>query len=277
MVADNQPQSTLTLTCPDTLGIVSSVAGFFSQNRCNIVESAQFGDPKTNRFFMRVSIDRPPEKTLGDLREEFAEVAAPFFMKYQLHDKDTAVKTLILVSKSDYCLRDLIYRRDQGELNIDLTRIVSNHEDCAAVADAANIPFHYLPIDPSVKAEQEKAIVDLISKSGSELVVLARYMQILSPEFCAQFPERIINIHHSFLPGFKGARPYQQAHARGVKLIGATAHYATPDLDEGPIIDQETPAYHTEIRSAILFGLGAISNASSLPARCDLSCSAACF
>jgi len=230
----------LTLSCPDKTGIVHAVAAFLHAQGCNIVDSAQYGDPDTKHFFMRVHFESMrPRTTLAQLRKRFGTTAAKFSMDWQMHDLDERPGVIILVSKFDHCLHDLLYRHRNGELKCRITSVVSNHMDAYQLAASYGIAFHYLP-STKEKAKQEKKLLEIIREEGAELVVLARYMQILSRKACHALSGRIINIHHSFLPSFKGAKPYHQAHARGVKLIGATAHFVTDDLDEGPIIEQDT-------------------------------------
>ena len=243
-MTDSHPEYILTLSCPDQRGIVHAVSGFLAEQRCNILDSAQFGDlhaeGATNLFFMRVHFeDEDPDSSMARLRERFAGLAARFAMDWHLHDARVRARVMILVSKIGHCLNDLLYRSRSGVLPIDIPAIVSNHEDFRGLAEANGIPFHYLPLEPGGKAAQEQAILDIAGRERVDLVVLARYMQILTPDFCRALRGRIINIHHSFLPSFKGARPYYQAFERGVKLIGATAHFVTSDLDEGPIIEQD--------------------------------------
>ena len=234
-------QFVLTLSCPDRPGIVSAVSTFLAHNGQNIIDAQQFGDVETNHFFMRVvfsAADLAVE--LSALQTGFAAIAERFNMTWQMRDRATRRRVMLLVSKSDHCLVDILYRWRTGELEMIPTAIVSNHpRETYGGLDFGDIPFHHLPITKETKPEQEAAIWDLVQKTDTDLVVLARYMQILSDQFSAKLAGRCINIHHSFLPGFKGARPYHQAHERGVKLIGATAHYVTRDLDEGPIIDQD--------------------------------------
>lgn len=235
----------LTLSCQDRPGIVAAVSGFLATHRFNIRDSAQFGDGETGLFFMRVSVEdleAGPDGTgrpLEQVRAAFAPVAAPFDMTCDIHDERTKSRVLILVSKFGHCLNDLLYRYSIDALPIEIPAIVSNHRDWYQRAANHNIPFHHWPVTPESKARQEKMLRELIEQEKIDLIVLARYMQVLSPDFSRDYAGRIINIHHSFLPSFKGANPYKQAHARGVKLIGATAHYVTADLDEGPIIEQE--------------------------------------
>ena len=228
----------LTLSCTDRMGIVAEASRFLFEQRCNIVDSAQFGDPDNGLFFMRTSFQSQAPLTAAGLDTEFSPVREKFAMNCAFHVQGAKLPTLVLVSKFGHCLNDLLYRQRIGALPAQIRAIVSNHPDFADVAAAAGIAFHHLPVTAGTKAAQEASLFDIAQKAGVELIVLARYMQILSAEFCAHYSGRIINIHHSFLPSFKGARPYQQAHQRGVKLIGATAHYVTGTLDEGPIIEQ---------------------------------------
>jgi formyltetrahydrofolate deformylase len=234
------PRYILTLSCGDRPGIVGAVGTFLAEHQANIVESAQFGDVDTNRFMMRVCFERlPGAPDEATLRGAFAAVAAQFGMLWELHDAHQRPRVLLMVSKFDHCLNDLLYRYKVGALAMDPVAIVSNHRDTYQLAASYNVPFHHLPVTAATKDAQEVKLAALIEETGAELVVLARYMQVLSNNLCAKLAGRAINIHHSFLPSFKGAKPYSQAHARGVKLIGATAHYVTPELDEGPIIEQE--------------------------------------
>lgn len=237
----NQNRYILTLSCPDVRGIVASVTGFLAENFCFIIESAQFGDASTGRFFLRIEFC-VEEGGVGQdaLKKLFHDkVAQRFAMQWQISDKNRKSRVLILVSKFGHCLNDLLYRQTTGQLAIEIPAIISNHTDFEHVAKWHDIPFYHLPIVAANKAAQEKHIMETITRHEIDVVVLARYMQVLSPELCAKLEGRAINIHHSFLPSFKGARPYTQAFERGVKLIGATAHYVTTDLDEGPIIEQE--------------------------------------
>jgi formyltetrahydrofolate deformylase len=230
----------LTLSCPDQAGLVHAVSGFLVRHSGNILESQQFDDRLQDRFFMRVHFDvSDPDITLEELRSGFGPVAEAFRISWQLHDASTPTRTLIMVSKFGHCLNDLLFRRSTGALNIDIPAIVSNHREAEPLAQSYGIPFHHVPVTPQTKAEAEARLMELVDGLGVDLVVLARYMQILSDDLCKRLDGRAINIHHSFLPSFKGARPYVQAHERGVKLVGATAHYVTPDLDEGPIIEQD--------------------------------------
>lgn len=229
----------LTLSCPDRVGIVAAVCIFLSEQQCNILDSAQFGDSETGLFFMRVHFRAEPGAPgEADLFSRFEKVAGEFEMAWNLKRGEDRCRILIMVSKQGHCLHDLLYRYRSGGLPAEIAAIVSNHQDMADVAQWNNIPFHHLPITAENKKKQEAKLRVLIEKHDVDLVVLARYMQVLSPELCRDLSGWCINIHHSFLPSFKGAKPYRQAHSRGVKLIGATAHYVTEDLDEGPIIEQ---------------------------------------
>jgi formyltetrahydrofolate deformylase len=228
----------LTVSCPDKRGIVASVSRYLLDQGCNILDSAQFGDIDNGRFFLRISFASEMGASLAQIREGFAPIATEFGMTAEIHDAAVKTRTLIMVSKFGHCLVDLLYRHRIGALPIDIPVIVSNHREFADIAAAHGIPFRYLPVSKDNRKAQENTLNEIVAEERIDLVVLARYMQILSPEMCAAMPGRIINIHHSFLPSFKGARPYHQAYERGVKLIGATAHYVTGDLDEGPIIEQ---------------------------------------
>lgn len=231
----------LKFSCKDQMGIVAAVAGFLVEQGFNILESAQFDDELTGNFFMRtVFAAGAHSPALANLKSAFQAIANRFDMNWDIHDTADRPKVLLMVSKFGHCLNDLLYRHSIGAIRMDIPAIVSNHVDLKPLADTHSIPFHHLPVTKDSKAEQEARLVELIEGTETDLVVLARYMQILSPELCTSLEGRAINIHHSFLPSFKGAKPYHQAHARGVKLIGATAHYVTSDLDEGPIIEQET-------------------------------------
>lgn len=231
----------LTLSCPNRPGIVAKVATFLFENQCNILEAQQFDELESNRFFMRVVFDPVDDTvTLDALKTAFASVAEPFNMGWSIRDRAERRRVMILVSKFDHCLADLLYRWRSGELQMDIAAIVANHPlETYAHLDFGNIPFHYLPVSRETKMEQEARLWELVQSTNTDVVVLARYMQVLSDGLAAKLSGRCINIHHSFLPSFKGARPYHQAFSRGVKLIGATAHYVTSDLDEGPIIEQD--------------------------------------
>lgn len=234
----NAPSSfILTLSCADRPGIVHAVSGALVAADCNITESQQYGSPDTGTFFMRVAITT--ESNESAVAAHLAAVADAFDMTWNLHSEGSPARTLIMASKSAHCLNDLLFQQRAGMLPIEIPVIVSNHTDLADLAAFYGVPFHHIPVTQEGKAQAEEKLLDLVAEHQIELVVLARYMQVLSDSLCSQLVGRAINIHHSFLPSFKGARPYHQAHARGVKLIGATAHYVTPALDEGPIIEQE--------------------------------------
>lgn len=233
----------LTLSCPDRQGIVHAVTAFLVQHKLNIIDSSQFGDTTSQRFFMRTHFkaetsENVPQKTIEELREAFEPTAKSLSMDFQLVPATQKPRVLIMVSKIGHCLNDLLFRTSTGQLAIDIPLIVSNHPDFATLAATYNIPFIHLPVTAATKPQQEGRILELIKEHNIDLVVLARYMQVLSPMLCEAMSGRIINIHHSFLPSFKGAKPYHQAYDRGVKIIGATAHFVTSDLDEGPIIEQ---------------------------------------
>jgi formyltetrahydrofolate deformylase len=229
----------LILSCPDRPGIVHAVSGFLVRHGGNILESQQFGDRLTDRFFMRIDFEVASPVDAAALRSDFDPVAAEFSMEYELWEAKAPYRTLIMVSKHLHCLNDLLFRASTGSLQIEVPAIVSNHPDAGVLASSYGVPFHHLPVGPATKAEAESTLLGLVEEHGIHLVVLARYMQVLSDGLCRELSGRAINIHHSFLPSFKGARPYHQAFDRGVKLVGATAHYVTADLDEGPIIEQD--------------------------------------
>ena len=245
MSADPGREYVLTLSCPDKPGIVYAVSSFLVQHSANILASQQYGESPDGRFFMRVHFSVPPrsgaphERPLAELERGFSWVAEAFHMTWQLHDQAARVRTLIMVSRLGHCLNDLLFRWKTGSLPVDVAGVISNHGDFGELAASYRIPFHHLPVTPETRAAAETQLLEVIDGTGADLIVLARYMQILSGEVCKRVEGRMINIHHSFLPSFKGAKPYHQAHARGVKLVGATAHYVTPDLDEGPIIEQD--------------------------------------
>lgn len=229
----------LTISCPDRRGIVAAVSAFLAQRDCNILDAQQYDDAETGMFFMRV-VFAPDSYGAADLREAFAEIGEMFAMRWSLRDPAVRKKVMILASKSDHCLSDLLYRWRIGELPMDIAGVISNHPaETYRNVDLSDLPFHHLPVTKDTKLEQEGEVWKLIRDTGADLVVLARYMQVLSDGLAAKLEGRCINIHHSFLPGFKGAKPYHQAHARGVKVIGASAHFVTGDLDEGPIIEQD--------------------------------------
>ena len=228
----------LTLSCPDRPGIVHAVSGFLLERGGNIEEAAQYNDHGTGLFFMRVQF-ACDQLTYEDLRAQLAFFGAPFRMELKLHAVRQPMRTVIMVSKEGHCLNDLLFRWKSGLLRLEIAAIVSNHRDFYQLAASYNVPFHHLPVTAASKAQVEARQYEIIESENAELVVLARYMQILSEDLCRKLAGRAINIHHSFLPSFKGAKPYYQAHDRGVKLIGATAHYVTANLDEGPIIEQD--------------------------------------
>jgi len=228
----------LTLSCPDKPGIVYAVSSFLVQHSANIIDSQQYGEPDGGLFFMRVHFSVPQPHVVSDLERDFTWVAESFHMSWHLHDKFERIKTLLMVSQLGHCLNDLLFRWSAGSLPVDITGVVSNHEVFRGLTESYQLPFHFLPVTKESKPAAEAQLMSIIDETSTELIVLARYMQILSPEVCKRVEGRMINIHHSFLPSFKGAKPYHQAHAKGVKLVGATAHYVTPDLDEGPIIEQ---------------------------------------
>lgn len=230
----------LTVKCPSTRGIVAAIAGFLAEHGCNITDSAQFDDLETGNFFMRVSFQSETGATLEVMEPAFAEVATRFAMQAQFHDEKAKMKVVIMVSRFGHCLNDLLYRWRIGALPIDIVAVISNHMDYQKVVVNHDIPFHMTRVTKENKPQAEAQIMAVVEETGADLIVLARYMQILSDEMCQKMSGRIINIHHSFLPSFKGANPYKQAFERGVKLIGATSHYVTADLDEGPIIEQDT-------------------------------------
>ncbi|MBV8633097.1 MAG: formyltetrahydrofolate deformylase [Burkholderiaceae bacterium] len=238
------PEYILTLSCGDHRGIVHSVSGFLAEHGCNIIDSAQFGDAQSQTFFMRVhfAAEDPSVSDLA-LRAAFGELAATMQLDWQMHDAFKKPRVMIMVSKIGHCLNDLLFRYRSGLLPVEIPAIVSNHTEFYQLAASYNIPFHHLPLatgaSHEAKRAQEQRVLEIVQQHEIDLVVLARYMQILSPEMCEALKGRAINIHHSFLPSFKGAKPYYQAHERGVKLIGATAHFVTGDLDEGPIIEQD--------------------------------------
>ena len=244
MTHPSHPEYILTLSCLDQRGIVHRVSGFLAEHGCNIIDSAQFGDSESKLFFMRVHF-AAEDAAMPDarLRADFAALCAQMGMQGQLHDAHYKPRVMLMVSKIGHCLNDLLFRYKSGLLPVEIPAIVSNHMDFYQLAASYNIPFHHLPLatgaDQATKLAQEARVLDLMATHKIDLVVLARYMQILSPGLCEAMKGKAINIHHSFLPSFKGAKPYAQAHLRGVKLIGATAHFVTGDLDEGPIIEQD--------------------------------------
>ncbi len=255
------PEYILTLSCVDQLGIVHCVSGFLSEYGCNIIDSAQFGDAQSQTFFMRVHFSSEDAAVTDEaLRAAFAALAATMQMNWQLHDAHKKPRMMLMVSKIGHCLNDLLFRYKSGLLPVEIPAIVSNHTDFYQLAASYNIPFHHLPLaigaSPEAKQAQEQRILEIINANDIDLVVLARYMQILSPSLCDALKGRAINIHHSFLPSFKGAKPYYQAHERGVKLIGATAHFVTGVLDEGPIIEQDVERVDHAMNPETLTAIG---------------------
>lgn len=229
----------LLVQCPDRKGIVAGVSSYLTIQDCSISESHQFNDTVSGLFFMRVAFTTGPSTpAIEHLRAGFTPIASQFSMTWELHDMSRRPRVVIAVSKFGHCLFDLLHRWRTGLLPVDIVGVVSNHDDMHSFVEWCGVPYHHLPVNPADKAAQQQHFLETVDACRADLVVLARYMQILSPEMCAALAGRCINIHHSFLPSFKGAKPYHQAHARGVKLIGATAHYVTTDLDEGPIIEQ---------------------------------------
>ncbi|MFI7067986.1 formyltetrahydrofolate deformylase [Kribbella sp. NPDC050124] len=265
-MSDATVEHVLTLDCPESPGIVHAVSGFLLDHGCDIVDNLQFGDRLENHFFMRVHVVSAADgvHVTDQLREDFGPVAARFSMSWRLERSDHRRRVLVMVSKLDHCLNDLLYRARTGDLPIEIVAVVSNHRDHAGLVDWHGIPFHHLPVTPANKPDAERALLDLVATYQAELVVLARYMQVLSDELCRRLDGRVINIHHSFLPSFKGAKPYHQAHARGVKLVGATAHYVTADLDEGPIIAQDVIEVDHGHRAEDLVAVGRDAEASAL-------------
>ncbi|MFT2018085.1 formyltetrahydrofolate deformylase [Streptomyces sp. 796.1] len=262
-------QYVLTLSCPDKQGIVHAVSSFLFMTGCNIEDSQQFGDRDTGLFFMRVhftggqrdgagaAATRPETPvTVEKLRASFAAVGDSFAMDWQIHRADAKMRVVLMVSKFGHCLNDLLFRSSIGALPVEIVAVVSNHPTFAELVASYGVPFHHIRVTAENKAAAEAELLELVRREQVELVVLARYMQVLSDDLCKQLSGRIINIHHSFLPSFKGAKPYHQAHARGVKLIGATAHYVTADLDEGPIIEQEVERVGHEVTPDQLVAVG---------------------
>ena len=233
------PAHILTFSCPDRVGIVHAVTGLLAEQGGNIAEAAQYNDQATERFFMRVQFTLPSAEAEPALRVAMAALGELLQMKWQLNAAERPMRSIIMVSKLGHCLNDLLFRWRSGLLPLDIRAVVSNHRDFYQLAASYNIPFHHIPVTPTTKAQAEAKLLELVAQEEVELVVLARYMQVLSDELCRALEGRAINIHHSFLPSFKGAKPYHQAHDRGVKIIGATAHFVTADLDEGPIIEQD--------------------------------------
>ncbi|MCM2419957.1 formyltetrahydrofolate deformylase [Streptomyces sp. RKAG293] len=256
MARVNEPQYVLTLSCPDKQGIVHAVSSYLFMTGCNIVDSQQFGDQDTGLFFMRVHFTAEPPVDQDKLRASFAAIGSAFQMDWQLHAADEKMRVVLMVSKFGHCLNDLLFRTRIGALPVEIAAVVSNHTDFEELAGSYGIPFHHIPVTADTKDQAEARLLELVEAERVDLVVLARYMQVISDDLCKRLPGRIINIHHSFLPSFKGAKPYHQAHARGVKLIGATAHYVTAALDEGPIIEQEVERVGHEVTPEQLVAIG---------------------
>ncbi len=248
----------LTVTCPARTGIVAAVTGFLAESQCYITEMAQYDDEMTQKFFCRIMFrrDNPLSPAIDTLRQQFAVIAENFAMQWGITNATRATRVVLMVSKADHCLVDLLYRKNKGDLNMNVVCVISNHMELRSLVEREGIRFVCLPIDKTNKAEQEARMLEIVAETQAELVVLARYMQILSDATCRKLAGMCINIHHSFLPGFKGARPYHQAHDRGVKLIGATAHYVTSDLDEGPIIEQAVERVDHTYQPEALAALG---------------------
>jgi len=251
-----RPDFILVLSCPDRTGIVHRVSGLLFENGCNILDAQQFGDRDSGQFFLRVHFDMAAGGPLDNVRIRLAALADEFHMHWQLHDAQRRARVLVLVSQHGHCLNDLLFRCHSGQLPVEIVAVVSNHPDFAALSASYEVPFQHWPVNADNRAQQEQEILNLVEREQVDLVVLARYMQILSPALCDALHGRAINIHHSFLPGFKGAKPYHQAHARGVKLIGATAHFVTSDLDEGPIIEQDVVRVDHAMQPSQLARLG---------------------
>ncbi|WP_030855640.1 formyltetrahydrofolate deformylase [Streptomyces sp. NRRL F-4474] len=254
--AQQQPQYVLTVSCPDKQGIVHAVSSYLFMTGCNIVDSQQFGDRETGLFFMRVHFEAEPAVTVEKLRASFAAIGESFKMDWEIHRSEERMRIILMVSKFGHCLNDLLFRSRIGALPVEIAAVVSNHTDFAELVASYDVPFVHIPVTKDTKAQAEAQLLELVRAENVELVVLARYMQVLSDNLCKELSGRIINIHHSFLPSFKGAKPYHQAHARGVKLIGATAHYVTADLDEGPIIEQEVERVGHEVTPDQLVAVG---------------------
>ncbi|MEV8568334.1 formyltetrahydrofolate deformylase [Streptomyces sp. NPDC051322] len=249
-------QYVLTLSCPDKQGIVHAVSSYLFITGCNIEDSQQFGDRDTGLFFMRVHFAAEQPVSLDKLRASFAAVGDAFAMDWQIHRADERMRIVLMVSKFGHCLNDLLFRSRTGALPVEIAAVVSNHPDFAELVGSYGIPFRHIPVTKDNKPAAEAELLELVRAEDVELVVLARYMQVISDDLCKAMNGRIINIHHSFLPSFKGAKPYHQAHARGVKLIGATAHYVTADLDEGPIIEQEVERVGHDVTPEQLVAIG---------------------
>ena len=246
----------LTLSCPDRVGIVAAVSSALAQDGCSITDSQQYADLGTGQFFMRVRFTSVSNVSLADMKGRLAPALEPFEMRWDVHDALAPLKVVVMVSKQGHVLNHILFQRREGLLPIDVVAVVSNHEDWRAEVEWHGIDFHYVPVTRETKADSESFVLDLMKRTGAEALILARYMQILSDDLCRELHGRAINIHHSLLPSFKGARPYEQAHDRGVKVIGATAHYVTAALDEGPIIEQDLRRVDHRFSAAELAALG---------------------
>ena len=249
-------EAILTIACRDRPGIVAAVAACLARHGVDIRDSKQFGDSDTRMFFMWVHAELPDGLDLATLRAQLAPVAAEFGMTWELVDRSARARILVLASREGHCVNDLLYRWHTGWLPADIVAVASNHDTLRPIVSAFEVPYYHLPVAPETKPEQEAALLDAVARHQADVVVLARYMQILSPALCAELAGRAINIHHSFLPSFAGAQPYRQAHDHGVKLIGATAHYVTADLDEGPIIEQDVARVDHSLSTAELAAVG---------------------
>ena len=249
-------QYVLTLSCPDKQGIVHAVSSYLFMTGCNIIDSQQFGDADSGLFFMRVHFSAEEPVTVDKLRASFAAIGASFRMDWRIHPSAERMRIVLMVSRFGHCLNDLLFRTRIGALPVEIAAVVSNHDDFEELTESYGIPFVHIPVTRDTKAQAEQQLLDLVERENIDLVVLARYMQVLSDDLCKALSGRVINIHHSFLPSFKGAKPYHQAHARGVKVIGATAHYVTADLDEGPIIEQEVARVTHDVTPDQLVALG---------------------
>ena len=267
-----QHEYVLTATCNTASGIVAAVSQYLATQGCYIAETHQFDDIEGGRLFMRVRFLSDQETGIDELQRGFETIATPYDMNWQIRSASRKVRTIIMVSKFDHCLEDLLYRLRKGELNMDVMAVVSNHQDLRSRCESEGFPYLYLPVTPDNKNEQENKLWQLWLNTGAELIVLARYMQVLTDDFCSRLPGQIINIHHSFLPGFKGAKPYHQAHERGVKLIGATAHYVTSDLDEGPIISQAVQEVDHTFTPKMLVATGRDTETRALARAVQLHC-----
>ena len=254
--ATGADQYVLILSCPDKRGIVHAVSSYLFMTGGNIEDSQQFGDHDTGLFFMRVHFSADPPVSVEKLRASFAAIGDSFQMEWQIHRAEEKMRVVLMVSRFGHCLNDLLFRQRIGALPVEIAAVVSNHTDFAELVASYDIPFHHVPVSKENKADAEARLLQFVREENVELVVLARYMQVLSDDLCKRLSGRIINIHHSFLPSFKGAKPYHQAHDRGVKLIGATAHYVTADLDEGPIIEQEVERVGHEVTPEQLVAIG---------------------